>query len=196
MLRAGGCGRCVSRDAVSGKVVHCHAIRRIPERNGDALCHIYDVTWVVSHAGIRLFSPQCESLIFTTTRRKKRFCMSKQSEEQIGVETVLTVCYSKNDSPIKMKRRKVIIFFSVVGVRVLLQRATSCGCTFRLFTDIGDARSWSLRHARLIREGWTPRALSSEGTKDALPGEGKNGAPFTPDEASVALPEARRRFRG
>ena len=87
------------------------------------------------------------------------------------------------------------VFFSVRSVtsvfRVFFQRATSCGCTFRLFTDIGDARSWSLRHARLIREGWTPRALSGEGTKDALPGEGTNGAPFTPDEASVALPEAR-----
>ena len=35
--------------------------------------------------------------------------MSEQSSEaQIGVETTLTVCYSKNDSPINLQRRKVV----------------------------------------------------------------------------------------
>ena len=34
--------------------------------------------------------------------------MSKQSEAKIGVETSLTVCYSKNDSPINVRRRKVL----------------------------------------------------------------------------------------
>ena len=34
--------------------------------------------------------------------------MSKQYEAEIGVETILTVYYSKNDSRINMKRRKVL----------------------------------------------------------------------------------------
>ena len=38
--------------------------------------------------------------------------MSKQFEAEIGVETSLTVCYSKNDFPIKMRRRKVRFSFS------------------------------------------------------------------------------------
>ena len=55
----------------------------------------------------------------TTTRRKfhekNRFRMSKQFEAEIGVETILTVCYSKNDSPIKMKLRKEIAMETFVG---------------------------------------------------------------------------------
>ena len=35
-------------DAVSGKVVHCHVMRRMPERNGGSLCQLRDVTLVVS----------------------------------------------------------------------------------------------------------------------------------------------------
>ena len=47
--------------------------------------------------------------------------MSKQSEAKIGVETTLMVCFSKNDSPMKMKRRKVILKFdlSKIGPAVL-----------------------------------------------------------------------------
>jgi hypothetical protein len=33
--------------------------------------------------------------------------MSKQSEAQIGVETIFTVCYSRNYSPINLRRRQV-----------------------------------------------------------------------------------------
>ena len=41
--------------------------------------------------------------------------MSKQFEAEIGVETILTVCYSKNDSRIKMKLRKEIAMETFVG---------------------------------------------------------------------------------
>ena len=50
-------------------------------------------------------------LLFSLPRvkkfRKNRFCMSKQSEAQIGVETIFTVCYSRNYSPINLRRRQV-----------------------------------------------------------------------------------------
>ena len=46
--------------------------------------------------------------------RKNRFCMSKQSEAKIGVGTSLTVCYSKNDSPINLRGGKYVVLDVVV----------------------------------------------------------------------------------
>jgi hypothetical protein len=48
--------------------------------------------------------------------------MSKQSEAQIGVETSFMVCYSKNDSPINMHRRKVVNTFGKYDTSTTLMK--------------------------------------------------------------------------
>ena len=60
----------------------------------------------------------------TKISRKNRFCMSKQSEAKIGVGTSLTVCYSKNDSPINLRGGKYVVLDVVVVMS-----------TVRTFTD-------------------------------------------------------------
>ena len=50
--------------------------------------------------------------------------MSKQSEAKIGVGTSLTVCYSKNDSPINLRGGKYVVLDVVVVMS-----------TVRTFTD-------------------------------------------------------------
>ena len=98
--RAGGCGRCVSRDTVSGKVVHCHVTRRIPERNGGALCHLHDVTLVVSHAGFRLFSPSEKGLFFTTRQDE-----IAQKTERVLI-FLIRVCHAVWTSVMKLPNAK------------------------------------------------------------------------------------------
>ena len=101
-----------------------------------------------------------------------------------------------SDSPRGVRRDSWRAFLE----RVIILPSARATSTWLHFSDIRDERWWSHARALLIREEWTPRslpgertkrALSGEGTERALSGEGTNGAPFTPDGASAALPEAR-----